>query len=94
MLNASLPKIAPRWAIPKPLAPAAVASNARLVTNGLASNPSRNFATNTALLSPAPAPIKPAAPAKPVTANTISVNVLLATTGMPPPEPAFQTFNL
>ena len=84
-------KIARLWATPKPLAPAAAGSNAPLATNGLASNPSRNFAMNMASLSPAPEDKSESA--KPATANTPNVAALSVISGtirlknvkMPPP---------
>ncbi len=69
MPSALPPKIAPRWAILKPLAPAALVSNAHLATPGHAVNQRPNFAMNTASPSPAPEPTKPAAPAKPAMEN-------------------------
>ena len=69
----SLRKIAPLWVIPKLLAAVAVASNAPLATNGLASNQSRNFVMNMASLSPVPEPDTLAAQVKPVMENTTNV---------------------
>ena len=54
MPNVSPLKIAPLWATLKPLAPAAPASNARLATNGHASNQIRKSVSNT--VSPKPVP--------------------------------------
>ena len=81
MPNALPRKIAPLWAILKPLALVAVASNAPLVTNGHASNPSRNFAMNTDLLSPAPAPDILEGSEKLATGNIIIVLVPTVTLG-------------
>ena len=75
------PKIAPLWAIPKLPAPAAPVSNAPLATNGHASNPSRKSVMSLALLSPAPAPTKPAAGVKLAMANIQNVPAHLATFG-------------
>ena len=58
-----------------------MASNAPLATNGHASNPSRNFATNTALLFPVQMRIKPAVPAKPAMENIITVLAVMVTLG-------------
>ena len=73
------------WAIPKPLAPAAMASNAPLATNGLASNPSRNmnknFVINTASLKLAPAPEDKSESVKPATVNTLTVPAHLVISG-------------
>ena len=80
MPNVSPLKIALLWAIPKLLAPAAAVSNARLATNGRASNPIRKSVKNTASLSPAPAPTKPES-AKLVTVNTPNAPVPVATFG-------------
>ena len=73
MPSASPPKIAQPWAIPKLLAPVAMASNAPLATNGLAVNQRPNFAMNTASPSPAPEPTKPEESAKLAMVNIITV---------------------
>ena len=73
MPNVSPLKIAPLWAIPKPLAPAAMVSNAHSATNGLASNPIRKSANNMA--SPYPVAEDKSESAKPVMANTPNVPV-------------------
>ena len=81
MLNASQRRIAPPWAIPKPLAPAAPVSNAHLATNGHASNPSRKSANNMASLSPVLVQATPAESAKPATINTPNVAALSVISG-------------